>query len=196
MQQGVTSPAAKCSGKIWLAAAFCSREVWLPSASCSGELNFNCNKSTNLKPTVELKDMNQGPMWIILILRNGGGKSRANVHLERVFRWRNSIYIFFLTEQKRAKANTIGDIWQFRDVWKFTVGAVFRVAAIIRVAAVFGALKIIFSELFFLHDNLQIRKNQNKQKNVEIFFCVCPFFSSKSKPPFFVNWPPWRPWLT
>ncbi len=30
-----------------------------------------------------------------------------------------------------------------------TVGAEFRVAAIIRVAAVFGALKIIFSDLFF-----------------------------------------------
>ncbi len=30
-----------------------------------------------------------------------------------------------------------------------TVGAVFRVAAIIRVAALFGALKIIFSDLFF-----------------------------------------------
>ncbi len=54
--------------------------------------------------------------------------------------------------------------------------AVFRVAAIIRVAAVFGALKIIFSELFFLHDNFQIRKNQNQKKNFENFFFLCPFF--------------------
>jgi hypothetical protein len=37
-----------------------------------------------------------------------------------------------------------------------TVGAVFRVAAIIRVAAVFGELKIIFSDFFFLHGNLQV----------------------------------------
>ncbi len=45
-----------------------------------------------------------------------------------------------------------------------TVGAVFRVDAIIRVAAVFGALKIIFSDLLFLHENLQVEKNQNPKK--------------------------------
>jgi hypothetical protein len=43
----------------------------------------------------------------------------------------------------------------YRDT-EGTVGAVFRVTSIIRVAAVFGALKIIFSDLFFLHGNLQV----------------------------------------
>jgi hypothetical protein len=77
-----------------------------------------------------------------------------------------------------------------------TVGAIFRVAAIIRVAVVFGALKIIFSDLF-LHDNLQDGKNQNQKKNFEkCYFYVFPFFSSKSKLPFFLNRPPQQPWLT
>jgi hypothetical protein len=62
-----------------------------------------------------------------------------------------------------------------------TVGAVFRVAAIIRVAAVFGALKIIFSELFFLHDNFQVRKNQNQKKNFEFFFFCVPVFLAQSQ---------------
>ncbi len=62
-----------------------------------------------------------------------------------------------------------------QQVHVHTVGAVFRVAAIIRVTAVFGALKIIFSDLFILHDNLQVRKNHNQKKKFEKFF-VCPFF--------------------
>jgi hypothetical protein len=68
-----------------------------------------------------------------------------------------------------------------------TVGAVFRVAAIIRVAALFGALKIIFSDLFFLHDNLQVVKIQNQKKNFEIFFFLWPFFELKVKTAVFLK---------
>jgi hypothetical protein len=54
-----------------------------------------------------------------------------------------------------------------------TVGAVFRVTAIIRVAAVFGALKIIFSDLyFFLHDNLQVDIEQKKKFFWEALFFI------------------------
>jgi hypothetical protein len=65
-----------------------------------------------------------------------------------------------------------------------TVGAVFRVAGIIRVAAGFGALKIIFSDLFFLHDNLQVGKNQNQKTNFEKCFFM-PFFLAQSQNPCF-----------
>jgi hypothetical protein len=67
-----------------------------------------------------------------------------------------------------------------------TVGAVFRVAAIIRVTTLFGALKIIFSDLFFLHDNLQVVKIQNQKKHFEIFF-LWPFFELKVKTAVFLK---------
>jgi hypothetical protein len=66
-----------------------------------------------------------------------------------------------------------------------TVGAVFRVAAIIRVAALFGALKIIFSDLYFLHDNLQVVKIQNQNKKFEFFFVA--FFELKVKTAVFLK---------
>ncbi len=62
--------------------------------------------------------------------------------------------------------------WHLWRVHTCTVGTVFRVATIIRVAAVFGALKIIFSDLYFLHDNLQVGKNQNKKIWKMFFFAL------------------------
>ncbi len=72
-------------------------------------------------------------------------------------------------------------------VYVYTVGAVFRVAAIIRVAAVFGALKIIFSDLFFLHGNLQVWKNQNQKKTFWKIFFFMPFFWLKVKTAVFLK---------
>ncbi len=50
---------------------------------------------------------------------------------------------------------------------------------IIRVVAVFGALKIIFSDLLFLHDNLKVGKNQNKKIFKKYFLML--FFELKVK---------------
>ncbi len=91
-----------------------------------------------------------------------------------------SMYIHTVDVLCIINAKSISD-YHFAAV--YTVGAIISVVAIIKVTTFFGALKIIF-----LHHNLQVVKNQNK-KNLKKDFFV-PFFSSKSKPPFFLNWSP------
>ncbi len=96
--------------------------------------------------------------------------------MQKTAKFFHSKYVFFTAEKKTGYTLGAG----------YTVGAVFRVAAIIRVVAVFGALKIIFSDLFFLHGNLQAWKNQNQKKVLKNVFFM-PFFLLKVKTAVFLK---------
>jgi hypothetical protein len=55
----------------------------------------------------------------------------------------------------------------------------------LKIAALFGALKVIFSDLFFFRGTLQDWKNQNEKKIWNFFSALS--LSSKLKPPFFLK---------